>query len=84
MHALSRWEEISKRREARSESASSFCLQVLSHARPLELQVSRLAMLSVADGAVVCQDAGLVGDITIGARTVIHPKCSIIAEGTAR
>ena len=31
--------------------------------------------------ALVCQDADLRGDITIGEGSVIHPKCSILAMG---
>ena len=36
--------------------------------------------LSIAAGAVVCNESVLVGDITIGARTVVHPKARIIAK----
>ncbi len=36
--------------------------------------------LQIASGATVCIESVLVGDITIGARTVIHPKAQIIAE----
>ena len=36
--------------------------------------------VKVTQGAVVCLEADYVGDITIGARTVIHPKARIIAE----
>ncbi|KAH3820571.1 hypothetical protein DPMN_122315 [Dreissena polymorpha] len=36
--------------------------------------------VKIATGAVVCDESELVGDITIGARTVIHPKARIIAE----
>lgn len=31
-------------------------------------------------GAVVCEESTLRGYITIGAKTVIHPRASIIAE----
>jgi dynactin-6 len=37
--------------------------------------------LKIAQGATVCQDAELIGDITIGKGTVVHPKCTIRAEG---
>ncbi|XP_033112354.1 dynactin subunit 6-like [Anneissia japonica] len=37
--------------------------------------------VKIAPGAVVCVEAELKGDITVGARTVIHPKARIIAEG---
>ncbi|KAK7068657.1 Dynactin subunit 6 [Halocaridina rubra] len=36
--------------------------------------------VKVMPGAVVCFEADYVGDITIGTRTVIHPKARIIAE----
>uniref|UniRef100_A0A0B6Y2S9 Dynactin subunit 6 n=1 Tax=Arion vulgaris TaxID=1028688 RepID=A0A0B6Y2S9_9EUPU len=36
--------------------------------------------LKIAAGATVCEDSELMGDITIGARTVIHPKARILAE----
>ncbi|VDD75758.1 unnamed protein product [Mesocestoides corti] len=36
--------------------------------------------LTIMPGAVVCSECVLQGDITIGTRTVIHPKARIIAE----
>jgi len=36
--------------------------------------------LQIATGAVVCQEANLVGEISIGEGTVVHPKANIIAE----
>ncbi|XP_041355844.1 dynactin subunit 6-like [Gigantopelta aegis] len=36
--------------------------------------------VKIAPGAIVCEESELVGDITIGTRTVIHPKAKIIAE----
>jgi len=36
--------------------------------------------VKIAPGAVVCSECELRGDITIGARTVIHPKAKIVAE----
>lgn len=36
--------------------------------------------VKIAVGALVCQDCVLKGDITIGPRTIIHPRASIIAE----
>merc|ERR1712135_136508 len=36
--------------------------------------------IKLAPGAVVCAETDLRGDITIGAKTVIHPKAQIIAE----
>ncbi|ESO89713.1 hypothetical protein LOTGIDRAFT_192604 [Lottia gigantea] len=36
--------------------------------------------IKIAPDAVVCDECTLVGDITIGSRTVIHPKSKIIAE----
>ncbi|KAB7505391.1 Dynactin subunit 6 [Armadillidium nasatum] len=38
------------------------------------------ANVQVKPGAVVCCEAEYVGDITIGSRTVVHPKAKIIAE----
>nr|CAG4652306.1 EOG090X0I48 [Triops cancriformis] len=35
--------------------------------------------VKIAPGAVVCQECELTGDITIGSRTVIHPKARILA-----
>lgn len=37
--------------------------------------------VKLAPGAVVCNECELVGDITVGSKTVIHPKARIIAEG---
>ncbi|BES87301.1 Dynactin 6 [Nesidiocoris tenuis] len=37
--------------------------------------------LRIATGAVVCVDSKLDGPITIGPRTVVHPKACIVAEG---
>ncbi|KAJ8000545.1 hypothetical protein DPEC_G00181220 [Dallia pectoralis] len=34
----------------------------------------------IAAGAVVCVESEIKGDVTIGARTVVHPKACIIAE----
>ena len=36
--------------------------------------------VKISAGAVVCNESELKGDITIGARTVIHPKAKILAE----
>jgi len=36
--------------------------------------------VKIAPGAVVCSECELKGDITIGTRTVIHPRARIIAE----
>ena len=36
--------------------------------------------MKILGGAVVCNECELRGDITIGARTVIHPKARIVAE----
>jgi carbonic anhydrase/acetyltransferase-like protein (isoleucine patch superfamily) len=37
--------------------------------------------VKIASTAVVCSECELKGDITIGARTVVHPKAKILAEG---
>ncbi|XP_055012539.1 dynactin subunit 6-like [Boleophthalmus pectinirostris] len=34
----------------------------------------------ISAGAVVCVESEIKGDVTIGARTVVHPKARIIAE----
>uniref|UniRef100_A0A8C2CU39 Dynactin subunit 6 n=1 Tax=Cyprinus carpio TaxID=7962 RepID=A0A8C2CU39_CYPCA len=36
--------------------------------------------VKIAAGAVVCVESDIRGDVTIGARTVVHPKARIIAE----
>ncbi|XP_008320367.1 dynactin subunit 6 isoform X2 [Cynoglossus semilaevis] len=36
--------------------------------------------IKIAAGAVVCVESEIRGDVTIGARTVVHPKARIIAE----
>ncbi|KAM6473096.1 dynactin subunit 6 [Python bivittatus] len=36
--------------------------------------------VKIAPGAVVCVESEIKGDVTIGPRTVIHPKARIIAE----
>ena len=38
------------------------------------------ASLTVSPGAVVCNESKLLGEVSIGARTVVHPKATIIAE----
>ncbi|XP_052778394.1 dynactin subunit 6-like [Mya arenaria] len=36
--------------------------------------------VKISPGAVVCDESEIIGDVTIGTRTVIHPKAKIIAE----
>ncbi|XP_011494591.1 PREDICTED: dynactin subunit 6 isoform X1 [Ceratosolen solmsi marchali] len=36
--------------------------------------------IKIGSGALVCEEAILKGDITIGSHTVVHPRASIIAE----
>lgn len=36
--------------------------------------------LKIAPGAVVCEESILKGDISIGAKTIIHPRACILAE----
>ena len=36
--------------------------------------------LTVSPGAVVCNESKLLGEVSIGARTVVHPKATIVAE----
>ncbi|XP_015430102.1 PREDICTED: dynactin subunit 6 [Dufourea novaeangliae] len=42
--------------------------------------VNRRTNLKISAGALVCDESILKGDITIGPKTVVHPKASIIAE----
>lgn len=35
--------------------------------------------LLISPGALVCEDARVEGDVTIGSGTVVHPRCSILA-----
>ncbi|XP_033360098.1 dynactin subunit 6 isoform X2 [Bombus vosnesenskii] len=41
---------------------------------------SRRTNIKIAVGALVCEESILKGDITIGPKTIIHPRASIIAE----
>ncbi|CAL1269162.1 unnamed protein product [Larinioides sclopetarius] len=43
--------------------------------------MSSKSKIIIGPGAVVCKESELVGEITIGSRTVIHPKARVIAEG---
>nr|XP_033771473.1 dynactin subunit 6 isoform X1 [Geotrypetes seraphini] len=68
-------------------SPPPFCLPgVLSDLRALaaggmaELNKQHLKSLKIAPGAVVCVESEIKGDVTIGPRTVVHPKARIIAE----
>lgn len=36
--------------------------------------------LTIAPGAIVCNESELIGEISIGTRSVVHPKAQIIAE----
>ena len=36
--------------------------------------------LTIAPGAIVCNESHLIGEISIGTRSVVHPKAQIIAE----
>ncbi len=38
------------------------------------------SLLHISPGAVVCNESQLVGEVSVGARTVIHPKAKILAE----
>ncbi|KAF7990754.1 hypothetical protein HCN44_000559 [Aphidius gifuensis] len=42
--------------------------------------LARRSAIKIATGAVVCDESILRGDITIGPRTVVHPRATIIAE----
>ncbi|KAI9531421.1 Dynactin subunit 6 [Dissostichus eleginoides] len=43
-------------------------------------QIAAQKSAKIAAGAVVCVESEIRGDVTIGARTVVHPKARIIAE----
>ncbi|KAG7243361.1 hypothetical protein INR49_011817 [Caranx melampygus] len=43
-------------------------------------QIMAQKSVKIAAGAVVCVESEVRGDVTIGARTVVHPKARIIAE----
>lgn len=40
-----------------------------------------ISRVKIAATAIVCEEAILEGDITIGENTIVHPKCSILATG---
>ncbi|XP_008557283.1 dynactin subunit 6 [Microplitis demolitor] len=41
---------------------------------------TRRLNVKIAAGAIVCDESILKGDITIGPRTIVHPRASILAE----
>merc|ERR1719500_2730522 len=43
-------------------------------------EMSAKAKVTIAAGAVVCNECELKGEVTIGPRTVVHPKARILAE----
>lgn len=43
--------------------------------------MSASSKVKIAPTAIVCQEAVLKGDITVGEHTVIHPNCHILATG---
>ncbi|XP_041924933.1 dynactin subunit 6 [Alosa pseudoharengus] len=49
-------------------------------ADPNSKQNANQKSAKIAAGAVVCVESEIRGDVTIGARTVVHPKARIIAE----
>ena len=54
------------------DSKMSSRLSSSAHSTPRKLKVGA--------GSVVCQEAEIKGEVTIGSRTVVHPKARIIAE----
>ena len=38
------------------------------------------SLLKITPGALVCNEAEIIGDVSIGVRTIVHPKARIIAE----
>ena len=53
----------------------------MSEANKSRSQPKSSGNFKIAKDAVVCSEAQLVGDVTIGSRTVIHPTARILAEG---
>ena len=39
-----------------------------------------MSSVTIASGAIVCNESTIIGDVSIGSRTVVHPKAHIIAE----
>ncbi|XP_044925373.1 dynactin subunit 6 isoform X2 [Mustela putorius furo] len=64
---------VSARRRRSSDAGAA--------SRPGAARISSCAnAVKIAPGAVVCVESEIRGDVTIGPRTVIHPKARIIAE----
>ncbi|XP_012687210.2 dynactin subunit 6 [Clupea harengus] len=60
-----------------------YCLQSAHNVTDVKMadkQQPGLKSGKIAAGAVVCVESEIRGDVTIGARTVVHPKARIIAE----
>jgi len=47
----------------------------------MSAEAANTQVLRISPTAVVCQEATLVGDITIGDGCIVHPKACILAEG---
>ncbi|XP_016114783.1 dynactin subunit 6-like [Sinocyclocheilus grahami] len=67
---------IAARRLSRAVTSSS---ERVKMADPSAKQTGQKSV-KIAAGAVVCVESDIRGDVTIGARTVVHPKARIIAE----
>ncbi|XP_026070675.1 dynactin subunit 6 [Carassius auratus] len=65
----------------RSQAAqsSSDVIERLKMADPSAKQTGQKSV-KIAAGAVVCVESDIRGDVTIGARTVVHPKARILAD----
>ncbi|CAI9739226.1 Hypothetical predicted protein [Octopus vulgaris] len=46
----------------------------------MEMATITRSNIKIAPMAIVCKECDLIGDISIGARTIIHPKARIVAE----
>ena len=46
----------------------------------LLFQRNKMSSVTISSGAIVCNESTIVGDVSIGTRTVVHPKAQIIAE----
>ena len=69
---------MSRKRLPRTKFKKILVVESLPHL--LIKLVSLSNSLKIAVGAVICDESILKGDITIGAKTVVHPRASIIAE----
>lgn len=41
---------------------------------------NRVVQYKITPGALVCNEAEIYGEVSIGVRTIVHPKARIIAQ----